>query len=286
MKVKNIKVFLFILCICVMMQQQDHSQTPPSKLDYMAKVTQSSYHPLEFSVQIYYKPALNSTLFITLEPTDVEPGIKVTILRHWPCQTPLPTEFQIHAKVVDQLFGDPNELRNVVFLQIVPPTGSSSSGSSGSSGSNPQGNLTTKFVPYDREKEKFPLTMSAFLTLMKTFAKSEFKQWETRLEDIQKNMVNGIEKFPINSTMSFSGMGDIYLVATIKEKSHYSLLLEIMWKHLDVEKRSLILTYTKIKDIQHMNLDPVAMGRLAREHDNLLVALGYKEERGRKRSRQ
>lgn len=260
---------------------QDHTYSQPSpstsssKLDYMGKVTQSSYHPLEFSVQIYYKPALNSTLFLTLEPTEVEPGIKVTILRHWPCQMPLPTEFQIHAKVVDQLFSDPNELRNIVFLQMVPPTSSTGNTST-----------TSKFVPYDKEKEKFPLTISAFLTLLKTFAKSEFAHWEAQMEQIQHNMVSGIEKFPISSTLSFSGMGDIYLVATIKEKSHYSLLLEIMWKHLEIEKRSLILTYTKIKDIHHMNLDPVGMCRLAREHDTLLVALGYKEERGRKRLRQ
>ena len=259
--------------------QQDRSPSPaavlPLKLDYMAKVAQSSVQQLEFSVQIYYKPALNSTLFLTLEPTETEPGIKVTVLRQWPCEMPLPPEFQTHAKVVDQLFSDPNELRNVVFLQIVPAAGAGGA----------QGTIS-KFVPYDREKEKFPLTLSSFLALMKTFAKSEFKHWEAQLEQIQKNMMSGIERFPINSTLSFSGMGDIYLVATIKEKSHYSLLLEIMWKHLDVEKRSLILAYTKIKDIQHMNLDPLAMCRLAREHDSLLVALGYKEERGRKRSRQ
>lgn len=219
----------------------------------------------EFVLQVIYKPTCISPLFLTLNSTDKEEGVKVTFLRQWD-PNHLPEEFRIHEKIVDQLFRDaPTAPRDLAFLQFCPPG--------------------KAFLPYDKEKDKFVLTISAFMSLVRAF-RSDFQIWEHRLEHLKKSMKEGKDKYNINEVLSFSGYGDIYLVATIKEKSHYTLLLELFWKQNDPDRQNLILTYTKIAGVQFVNLSPASMARLAQQQECLLEALGYKEDRPRKKSRQ
>ena len=214
----------------------------------------------EFTLKVFYKPTTNTTIYLTIPPTKTEYGFKVTFLRK--CLD-LPDEFKIHQTIVDHLYKDkPSEqARDLAFIQSCPPR--------------------EDFESYDKQKDKFVMTIPQFICLVKVFV-SNYKLWEHRMEHLKKQMKEGVTKYPLNDSMTFSGPADIYIVATIQEKSFYSLLLELMYNQ-EKNTQTLVLAYSKIEGSTVLTLFPSVMDKVVDKLDTLLESLGYIEASPRKK---
>lgn len=179
-------------------------------------------------------------------------------------------EFLVHSSLVNTLFedrpGGGNVHRDVAYLRVSSPG--------------------RAFEPYDKEKNKLAITLSAYLKLL-NFFKSEYHLVENRMESDYKNMLEKKQWLPLGPTISFRGAANIEFKLILDHSNAFNLELVIVRKFDYGGKRSIYLQYTDAS-MGRISLPGTVMVELSRDlpYISSLLDGEYKEAMDVKRSRQ
>lgn len=180
-------------------------------------------------------------------------------------------QYSVHAGIAKRLFADRDlcgKGRDIVYLRTSPP-----------------GKCFE--TSYEREKHKLPLTLTAYLELLKFF-KTEYSPLEGRMEMDFRNMQECREWIKLEPAISFCGGADIEFRVTLDKAPSFSLDLWVT-QHYKTGKKSVALRYSDETMGGSLPLPPLAMQQMARNLDKLAELLNkceYKEPPLAKRARQ
>ena len=198
-------------------------------------------------------------------PSEKENGIKAYIFKSYSAQTPK-EEFKCHTtSMVQTLFADrPSDyLQDVVFLQGCDA-----------------GKL---FCSYSEEKQKLPMTLSAYLEMLKFF-QSDYAKILTKIETDFVKMHAGADWLNLNPFLSFRGPADVLVKVLLDITPKYTLEL-VLCKSFLSGNVTLQLGYTDVK-MGSMTLCGGTMKLLAHDLQTVITLVDYKESPATKRHRQ
>ena len=193
-------------------------------------------------------------------PNEQDYGMQNTVLRN--CGT-LKEPYKVHAHIVDKLFQE-NEPRDVVFMQMTGPG--------------------KAFESYDKEKHKIPITLRAYIELLKFFA-NDYQLLLKRIDGDNHLMTNGKEWLSLTPAISFKGPANITYRKTLeKPPTGVELELQVV-RRVDLGKTSITLRYSD-EDLGMLYLHPSALVYLAKDRAYISSLVTYKGASTPKRSRQ
>lgn len=187
-------------------------------------------------------------------------GMQNTILRN--VGTELPEPYRIHSQIVNRLFTE-NEPRDVVFMQVALPG--------------------KAFEPYNKERQKMPITLKAYVELLKFFA-TDYPLVFKRIEADTQVMAVGKQWLSQTPSITFTGPANISCKKTLVREAQYSLDIWIERRH-DLGKRCATLRYSN-EDLGVLYVHPQALLFLAQELDIISGLQNYKGVSMAKKSRQ
>lgn len=181
------------------------------------------------------------------------------------------SEYVCHNNIFKIVFEDRpggNKVRkDMVYLQVSPPG--------------------KAFEPYEKEKHKLAITLSAYIELLKFF-KSDFRLLDNRMESDYKRMNNLKECLPLKQNFSFRGKADIEYKQCLDQSNNFNLDL-VITKSGDQGRKNISLQYTD-KSMGRLTLPPTVMEEMGKDLPHLLNFLEegfeYKEPPSLKRQRQ
>lgn len=192
-------------------------------------------------------------------PNEKDYGMQNTILRN--CGT-VREPFKVHAHIVNQMFKE-KEPRDVVFMQVTGPG--------------------KAFEPYDKEKYKLPITLKAYIELLKFFA-NDYQMLLNRIDADNHVMSTGKEWLSLTPAISFKGPADITYKKTLEKGCSFDLEIQVV-RRVDLSKTSVTLKYSK-EDLGMMYIHPPALLHLAKDRTYISSLVSYKGGSTPKRSRQ
>lgn len=193
-------------------------------------------------------------------PNEKEYGMQNTIFRNAPIE--LEDQFKIHTNVVKKLFVE-NAPRDVVFMQVSFPG--------------------KAFELYDKEKNKLPITLKAYIELLKFFA-NDYERILSRSEGDSHVMTGHKKWLSLSPTISFRGPADICFKKTLERGIHQDLDLYFEKKQ-GIGRRSVTLRYSN-SDMGILYIHPPAIMHLAKDLDTISGLQNYIGAPMPKKSRQ
>lgn len=143
------------------------------------------------------------------------------------------------------------------------------------------------FDTYEKEKQKIPITLSAYLELLKFF-KMEYRLVDNHMESDFKKMNEQKECLTLRQNFSFKGKADIEFKQCLDQSNAFNLDL-LMTKCSDTGKKTVTLQYTN-KAMGRLTLPPKVMEEMGQDLPYLLSFLedgfDYKELQESKKTRQ
>lgn len=174
-------------------------------------------------------------------PSEKEYGIQNYIVRNAGAE--LEDQFKVHANLVKELFPE-NAPRDVVFMQVAGPG--------------------KAFEQYDKVKCKLPITLKAYIKLLKFF-ETEYPRVLSRSDADSQIMTAGVKWLSLSPSITFRKPADICFKKTLERGVHQNLELFYEKRHL-TGKRCVTLKYTN-QDLGILFVPPPAMTLLAKEVD-------------------
>lgn len=193
-------------------------------------------------------------------PNEKEYGIQNTIVRN--LGTELEDQYKVHADLVNKLFAE-NAQRDVVFMQVTGPG--------------------KAFELYDKAKCKLPITLKAYVKLLKFF-ESEYSRIVSRSDGDTQIMRAGLKWLSLSPSITFRKPADICFKKTLERGIHHDLDLFFEKRHIN-GKRCVTLRYTN-QDTEVFYVPPPALTYLAQEVDIINNLQNYTEVPVQKKSRQ
>lgn len=189
-----------------------------------------------------------------------EYGMQNVIFRNAPVE--LEDQYKIHTHLVNKLFVE-NAPRDVVFMQMAGPG--------------------KAFEPYDKEKNKLPITLKAYIEVLKFFA-NDYERVLSRSEGDIHAMAMQTKWLSLSPSITFRGPADICFKKTLEKGLHQNLELYFEKKQ-STGRRSVTLRYTN-KDMGVLYIHPPAIVHLAQDLDIISGLQNYIGAPISKKSRQ
>ena len=223
------------------------------------------HHQTEKKMATTYGYKLNkaSELCHAIMAGEREPGLQAFIFKD--C-VKIKDDMMIHATLVDTLFKDrPDAHRDLVFLQVAPPA--------------------SAFKSYAEEKNKLPMTLTAYLELLKLF-RTDHAKLVKKIDSDLKNMTSHSEWFALTPYIFFRGPAVIVFKIMLDSTPNGGTLNLIIVKEF---KHGQIVTTLGYSD-EHMGspmpLPVLAIKQLARDLPTISNLVDYKDTSPVKRARQ